>query len=927
MAGTRNGDHSKSGDVRLAIEGMTCAACSGRVTNALERTPGVRAAKVDLMLRQAVVTADRGVDPRTLVQAVVAAGYGANLEPQAAKETGPPLWQLVMVIGLTLPFLLQMAMMALGFRWALDGWTQLALASPVMLLGVVRFYPGAIGAIRRASGNMDVLVALGSTAAFGLSLWLLSRGEHAHALYFEAASVIIAMVILGQWLEARARRQATAAITGLMELQPPTAQREQDGAYSTVDASALKVGDVVLIGAGERAPADGVVISGESELDQSLLTGESVAVMVKPGAKVPAGAMNGMGTLRVRVTAAGEDTSLGRMIASVSRAQIEKGATGRMVTTWVSALEHAIAVLVIACPCALGLATPAALVAGAGVAAKSGILLRDLNAIEAAADVKLVAMDKTGTLTMGRPQVTDAVAVHGDIAALLHLAATAQGGGTHPLAAGLAEAAAKVQRPAALGVVARTIPGKGVVAQAGDDRLATGNAALMAQERVDVAALENQSAVWRKAGATIVFVARNGVAEGAIALKDELKPEARAAVQALRADGYRVVILSGDTPETVARVAAELGVDEALGGLSPHDKADYLRQRAEAGERAAFVGDGVNDAPALSQAALGVAVANAAGVASEAAAITILKPDLRLLPAALDIANATRNKIRQNLFWAFLYNVAALPLAALGLLSPAIAGAAMALSSATVVGNAGRLSKWTPEGGLPSLFALLLRWILIIGVFAPVLWVLIYALLPPPGTLLMAGRMIEGDGARYSWRPLEQISPNLVRAVIASEDGRFCDHGGFAWDEIEAAMRRAEKTGQPARGASSITQQTAKNAFLWPARSYVRKGVEAYFTVLIEAFWGKRRIMEVYLNIAEWGPGVFGAEEGAQYWFKKPAKDLTVREAAALAAILPNPRTYKAAKPGPYIAVRTSVITRRAGGVRASGDANCVLKP
>jgi Cu+-exporting ATPase len=953
MAGPSGGSHNATGETRLAIEGMTCAACEGRVTRALEGVPGVRSAKVDLMLRQAVVRGNRNLRPGELIQAVKDAGYSASLDARAPAESGPPLWQVIAAVLLTLPFLLQMAMMALGFRWALDGWLQLALGAPVMLLGAIRFYPGAFGAVIRASGNMDLLVALGSSAAFGLSLWLLSRGGHPHALYFEAASVIIAMVLIGQWLEARARAQATAAIRGLMELQPPTAKRERDGATETVEAASLRPDDVIVIGAGERVAADGVVVGGESELDQSLLTGESVAVAVGPGANVAAGAMNGMGALRVRVTAAGEDTNLGRMIASVSRAQIDKGATGRLVdrisaifvpivlvlaaatfaawwamgAAWIPALEHAIAVLVIACPCALGLATPAALVAGAGVAAKHGILLRDMSAIEAAAGIGLVAMDKTGTLTQGRPQATDAVAANGDVADVLHLAATAQGGGTHPLALGLIQAAEQAGHPPASVASAQTIPGKGVVAQAGAARLAAGNAALMAQERVDVSAFEAKAQEWRLAGATVVYVARDGEALGAVALKDELKPEAREAVRDLRAAGYRVAILSGDNPEAVARVAAELGVDEAIGGLSPEDKAEYLRRRAAAGERAAFVGDGVNDAPALAAASLGVAVANATGVAGEAAAITVLKPDLRLLPAALDVAKSTRGKIRQNLFWAFVYNVSALPLAALGLLSPAIAGAAMALSSATVVGNASRLSQWTPAGGIPSLLALLLRWALIAGVFIPVGWVLIYAVLPPPGTLLMAGRMIEGDGARYSWRPLEEISPNLVRAVIASEDRGFCDHAGFAWNEIEAAMKQAERTGEPARGASSITNQTAKNAFLWPARSYVRKGVEAYFTVLIEAFWGKRRIMEVYLNIAEWGPGVFGAEEGARYWFKKPAKDLTVREAAALAAILPDPRTYKAAKPGPYIAGRTNTITRRAGGVRASGDANCVLKP
>lgn len=937
----------------LAIRGMTCAACATRVTSALSKVPGVREAHVDLMFHRATVDLDRAVQPAALVAAVAGAGYEASFDDAPVRQMGPPLLLVLGCAILTAPFLLQMLMMALGFKWALDPWLQLAIAAPIQMVAIVRFYPSAWRAVSRAAGNMDLLVALGSTAAFGLSLWMLYRDAHGHALYFEASAVIVTMVLLGQWLEGRARESATAAIQSLMQLQPDTARRETNGVYETVPAQALTPGDVVLVAAGERVPADGEVLSGDSELDQSLLTGESVPVPVKAGSRAMAGAMNGMGALRMRVTAASADSSLGRMIASVSAAQIAKGQTGRMVDRisavfvpvvlalagltfaawlamggeWTISLEHAIAVLVIACPCALGLATPAAMVAGAGAAARAGILLRDLDAIEAAHGISYVAMDKTGTLTIGRPKVIGVEAATGDAAQLLYWAASAQAGLKHPIAYGLAEAALSNNRELASPESMQAVPGRGVTAVIAGKRIAVGNVALMQAEGADFHALQAKAARLQAQGATMVFVALDGAAQGIVALRDELRPEAIACVTQLREAGYRVAILSGDAPETVARVAQDLGVDEAHGGLSPQDKADFLRARAAQGDRAAFVGDGVNDAPALSAAALGVAVANAAGVAGEAAAITIVKPDLRLLPAALDIANRTRGKIRQNLFWAFIYNVIGLPLAALGLLSPAVAGAAMALSSVSVVANASRLASWTPGASIPSVFAFLLRWFLVLAVFIPVLWVLLYAVLPVPGTLLMLGRMIEGDGARFTWTPIENISPNLARAVIASEDQSFCDHAGFAWDEIEAAMRRAEKTGKPIRGASTISQQTAKNAFLWPGRHYVRKAAEAYFTVLIESFWTKRRIMEVYLNIAEWGPGVFGAEEAAQHWFKKSAKDLTMREAAALAAILPNPRYYKAAQSGPYIAGRTNTITRRAGGVRANGGALCVYKP
>lgn len=415
-----------------------------------------------------------------------------------------------------------------------------------------------------------------------------------------------------------------------------------------------------------------------------------------------------------------------------------------------------------------------------------------------------------------------------------------------------------------------------------------------------------------------VFVSVDGRYKGAITLADALRPEAKAVLSELTAAGKTIALLSGDAPEVVARVAAELSIAEAHGHMTPQDKAAYIQRRQAAGEHAAFVGDGVNDAPVLAQATLGIAMAGAADIAGSAAAVTIMRPDLRLVPAALDIATRTRAKIRQNLFWAFVYNVLALPLAAFGYLSPSIAGAAMGLSSATVVGNASRLTSWRPGARRDFALGSIARWFLILGVAVPFVWTALYSVVPIPGTLLMAGRMLEGDGARAQWTALQAISPNLIRAVIAAEDNSFCTHQGFAWDEIEAAMEKAQASGGPIRGASTITQQTAKNAFLWPARSYVRKGLEAYFTVLIETLWPKRRIMEVYLNIAEWGPGIFGAEAAAQYWFKKPAADLTLREAAALAAILPNPREYRAAKPGPYVSARTAKISRIAPGMAVS---------
>ncbi|MCB9525700.1 MAG: copper-translocating P-type ATPase [Myxococcales bacterium] len=719
---------------RLTIGGMTCATCSGRVEKVLRKQPGVVSAQVNLASEVATVAHRAGaVSTDALVAAVHKAGYDARPAPsdaeaeaaeaaRVARKAAKARWALWASVALTLPLVLPMVAEPFGAHWMLPGWLQLLLATPVQVVFGARFYRGALGALRARTGNMDLLVALGTTAAFGLSLYSLAAGGH---LYFEAAASVITLVRVGKYLEARAKAQTADALRALMALQPDTAHVERDGQVVEVAAAAVGQGDVVVVRPGERVPVDGEILTGQSQFDESLLTGESLPVARGEGDPVVGGAINGPGRVRVRATRVGADSTLSQIVRQVEAAQASKApiqqtvdkvaavfvpavvalAVVTLLGWWLAgaapgaALINAVAVLVIACPCALGLATPTALMVGTGAAAKAGILVRDAEALERAHAVDTVVFDKTGTLTEGRPTVTGVHPTAGDADALLALTAAAQVGSEHPLADAVVRAAkAKGLAPFAALDDFRALPGRGFEATVGGQPLVVGSPRLMAERGVDLSAHAAAAEADEQAGATVIWVARaDGALLGRLALADAPRPESAPAVQALKQAGVRVVMLTGDNARTAKAVADALGVDQVVAEVLPGDKAAQVQALRQQGRTVAMVGDGVNDAPALAAADVGFAMATGTDVAIHTAGVTLMRPDPRLVADAVSVSRATTRTIRQNLFWAFVYNVVGLPLAALGVLSPVFAGAAMAASSVSVVSNALRLRRWRPQ--------------------------------------------------------------------------------------------------------------------------------------------------------------------------------------------------------------------------------------
>lgn len=726
----------------LQIGGMSCASCVGRVEKALKAVPGVADAQVNLATETAEVRlGGPGPQPAAaeLIAAVGKAGYTAHArvaEADAAPgesgaERRSQAWPVVAAAVLSAPLLLPMAGLAFGAHWMLPGWLQLALATPVQFWLGARFYRAGWQALRARSGNMDLLVALGTSAAYGLSLqqWL-AHGAQGH-LYFEAAAVVITLVLLGKWLEARAKRQTSAAIRALQALRPATARVRRGGAEVDVPIAAVRVGDLVVLRPGERVPVDGEVVEGESEVDESLVTGESLPVPKRPGLRVTGGAVNGTGLLLLRTVAVGAETTLARIVRLVESAQAKKAPVQRLVDRvsavfvpvvlaiaglallswglasgdWQAAILNAVAVLVIACPCALGLATPAALMAGTGVAARHGILIKDAEALEIAHGVRLVAFDKTGTLTEGKPALVAHEAVDGDAGTLLALAAALQSGSEHPLAHAVLAAAQAQGLAVPRASQMRALAGRGMAARVEGRELRLGSARLMRELGVSVADLAARAEALQAEGRTVSWLADASDATaprllGLLAFGDALKPGAAAAVHRLHAQGIRTVLVSGDNQASATAVARRLGIDDVRAEVLPEDKAAIVaalraQQHADGG-RVAMVGDGINDAPALAAADVGIAMGSGTDVAMHAAGITLMRGDVGLVADALAISRRTTAKIRQNLFWAFVYNVVGLPLAALGLLNPVIAGAAMAFSSVSVVGNALLLKRWRP---------------------------------------------------------------------------------------------------------------------------------------------------------------------------------------------------------------------------------------
>ena len=714
--------------IRLPIEGMTCASCVARVEKALKKVPGVGSAEVNLATETATVTLAAGARPESLVEAVHKAGYEARLAP-APQAQGPDRswWPVAASAALTLPLLVPMLLDPFGVHWALPGWVQLLLATPVQFVLGARFYRAGWKALLARTGNMDLLVALGTSAAYALSVYLLLRhSEHGMPhLYFEAGAAVITLVLLGKWLEHRAKRQTTEAIRALQALRPERARVRRDGQEIEVAVESVRVGDMVVVRPAERVAADGEIAEGATHVDESLITGESLPLAKGPGDRVTGGSVNAEGLIVVRATAVGAQSVLARIIEMVETAQARKAPIQRLVDQvsavfvpvvlgiagvtllawglgtgdWERAVLDAVAVLVIACPCALGLATPAAVIAGTGVAAQHGVLIKDAEALEIAYRVRAVAFDKTGTLTVGKPALAALEPAGGERSAMLALAAAVQSGSEHPLAKAVMAAAKKeaLAVPAATDV--KVTPGRGIEARLGERRLAVGSSRWMRELGVDLAPLADRQAALERQGLTVSWLAEVGAAPKALALLgigDELKPEAAQAVAELARRNIVSVMLSGDSRIVAEAIAARVGISIVRAEVLPGDKAREVEALHASHGTVAMVGDGINDAPALAAADIGFAMGSGTDAAMHASGVTLMRGDPRLVAAAIDISRRTYAKIRQNLFWAFIYNVVGIPLAALGLLSPVVAGAAMALSSVSVVTNALLLKRWKP---------------------------------------------------------------------------------------------------------------------------------------------------------------------------------------------------------------------------------------
>jgi Cu+-exporting ATPase len=727
----------------LPIEGMTCASCVRRVERALAGVPGVTAVTVNLATESASVSLSDAAGARqALVAAVEKAGYTTRLPestpaPRSHADDGHAAWPWIASAALSLPLVLPMAGDLVGRHWMLPAWLQFALAAPVQFWFGARFYRAGWAALKAGTGNMDLLVALGTSAAFGLSLWTWWRdaGGMPH-LYFESAAVVITLVRLGKWLEARTKRQTTAAIRALAALAPQRARVLAGDVETELPIESVKLGDRVVVLPGEAVAVDGVIESGATHIDESMLTGESLPVARESGGRVAGGTLNGEGRIVVRVTAVGAETALARIVRLTEAAQGKKAPIERLVDQvaavfvpvvlvaglatwlgwgllagdWTAGLLNAVAVLVIACPCALGLATPAAVMAGTGVAARQGILIRDAEALEVAHALQVVAFDKTGTLTEGRPGVRAIDTASGNEEDALALAAALAAGSEHPLAKAV-DAAAQARGltvPAAESVAA--LPGRGVGGVVAGRALVLASARLLHERGLDPGPLAARAAALQAAGDTVSWLMDDTRVIALFAFGDAVKPGAGEAVRRLRAQGIVTVLISGDNAGAAAAVAKEVGVDRFEAEVLPAAKVEAITREKQGGRhggdapagralRVAMVGDGINDAPALAAADVGIAMGGGTDAAKHAAGITLMRGDPRLVADAIDISRRTWNKIRQNLFWAFAYNVVGIPLAALGMLSPIVAGAAMALSSVSVVTNALLLTRWRPAAG------------------------------------------------------------------------------------------------------------------------------------------------------------------------------------------------------------------------------------
>ncbi|QQE74791.1 copper-translocating P-type ATPase [Brevibacillus composti] len=727
--------------VELDISGMTCAACATRIEKGLRKVEGVSQAHVNLALETASVEYDASqTSVADLIRQVEKLGYQATRKDESsesetadrrAQEIERQTVKFLFSLILSLPLLWAMVshFSFTSFIWLPDmlmnPWVQLALATPVQFVVGRQFYVGAYKALRNGSANMDVLVALGTSAAYFYSLYISiqSIGSQAHMveLYFETSAVLITLILLGKLFEAKAKGRSSEAIRKLMGLQAKTAVVVRDGQELTIPVEEVRLGDIVYVKPGEKVPVDGIVVEGQSAVDESMLTGESIPVDKAAGDTVIGATLNKNGFLQIKATKVGKETALAQIIRVVEEAQGSKAPIQRLadsisgvfvpivvgiaVLTFViwywfvspgdfaSALEKAIAVLVIACPCALGLATPTSIMAGSGRAAELGILFKGGEHLETAHRLDTVVLDKTGTVTKGEPELTDVFSYGMEESELLALVGAAEKNSEHPLAQAIVKGIAEKGVAPGTTDSFEAIPGFGIRAVVKGREVLVGTRRLLAEKQISYAEAEEVMSALEKDGKTAMLAAIDGRLAGMVAVADTIKPTSREAVKRMKEMGLTVIMMTGDNRQTAEAIARLAGIDQVIAEVLPEGKADEVKKLQQQGRRVAMVGDGINDAPALATADIGMAIGTGTDVAMEAADITLMRGDLNSVADAILMSHKTIRNIKQNLFWAFAYNTLGIPFAALGFLAPWLAGAAMAFSSVSVVLNALRLQR------------------------------------------------------------------------------------------------------------------------------------------------------------------------------------------------------------------------------------------
>lgn len=706
--------------VTFNIQNITCASCISRIEKSLLKMPGVVSASGNLATTQVQVTWVPGLTSLNAIKSRLAQINYPVIEETETEDSNPktahPLTHVLFGAALSLPMVITMIADLLGQSWMLPTAIQWVLATPIQFWLGARFYHGAFHALKNGSANMDVLVSMGTTAAYfySLYLWLAVGSSH---VYFEASAVVITLVLLGQWLEGRAKNTAGNAIRKLMNLQPPNAQKWVDDQLVTTAVTDLVIGDEIQIQPGDTLPADGVIVDGTSTIDESMLTGESLPIEKTIHDGVFAGTLNANGSIRLRVHSSPDQFRLKQIVQSVNDAQMNKPDIQKMVDKiaavfvpvvilialitfvlqwWLvsfdQAMMAAVSVLVIACPCALGLATPTAIMAASGVGARRGILIRDINQLEVLAQTDSLVFDKTGTLTEGAPSVVHVEVWHADASFQAHIKAIQQKS-QHPLAAAMVQYLADV--PATTERFKFTNhSGQGVEAKSDHDRYLIGNERLLNNHHIQI---DSEHLTQSKSHYSRVWVAKNDEICARFDITDPVRHDSLATIRALKSLNMNIWMLSGDHQEAAESIAHSLGIDNVMANLLPEHKAQAIEQLKKKHRSVVMVGDGINDAPALTAATASIAIGSGTDIAMDAAGITLMRPEIQLILEAIQLAKKTRRKIQQNLFWAFIYNCIGLPLAALGLLSPIIAGAAMAFSSVSVVTSSILLLRWNPK--------------------------------------------------------------------------------------------------------------------------------------------------------------------------------------------------------------------------------------